>query len=110
MIARTSGLGIDQSTVGIRDIGRALGVRYIVRGSLRRSSNKLRIAIQLWDSETGESLWGHNEDIQQNDEVQEEIVKRIVAGIAPNVRSSELRVVLRKRPENYSAYDCTLRG
>jgi adenylate cyclase len=112
VIARTSGLGIDQSTAGIRDIGRALGVRYIVRGSLRRSSNKLRIAIQLWDSETGESLWGHNEGIQQNElfEVQEEIVKRIVAGIAPNVRSSELRLVLRKRPESYSAYDCTLRG
>ena len=68
--------------------------------------------MQLWDSQTGESLWGYSRTSNRDElfEAQEEIVKRIVAGIAPNVRSSELRGVLRKRPENYSAYDCTLRA
>lgn len=112
VVARSSALGLGQSNLDVAEIGRMLGVRYIARGSLRYSAKTLRIAIQLLDSHTGESLWGDSVEVQPDEvfDLQERIVERIVAGIAPHVRSRELREIRRRRPENYTAYDCTLKA
>lgn len=112
VISRSSGLTYRKQTSDVQQIGRALGVRYVTTGSLRRSSKKVRIAIQLWDTQDGRSIWGDISEASPIElfDVQDRIVGKIVGGIAPHIRSTELRKSLRKTPENYSAYDCTLRA
>jgi adenylate cyclase len=95
-----------------REVGRALGVRYVLVGSVRRSERLIRVSTQLCDARSGVSLWGDRSEVAPGDlfDVQDKIVRKIVAGIAPQVRTAELSEALRKRPENFSAYDCTLRA
>jgi len=94
------------------EIGRALGVRYVLVGSIRRLARPVRVSTQLIDAVTGASLWGDRADIDAGDlfDVQDRIVWRVVGGIAPHVRTAELRRSMRKRPENFTAYDYTLRA
>jgi adenylate cyclase len=112
VIARGSTLIYARQQPDPRDVGRTLGVRYVLMGSVRRSAERLRVAIQLFDAGTGASLWADSYLIALGDlfDVQEEIVARVVGGIAPNVRAAELRQAMRKKPESFSAYDCTLRA
>ena len=95
-----------------REVGEALGVRYVLTGSFRRTGGTMRVSTQLCDSSTGASLWGDRAQIPPHDlfDVQDNIVDRIVTGIAPHVREAELRAALRKRPDNFTAYDYTLRA
>jgi adenylate cyclase len=112
VIARSSTLIYAGQQPDPRDFGRTLGVRYVLMGSVRRSVERLRVAIQLCDTATGASLWADSYMIAVAElfDVQEEIVTRVVSGIAPNVRAAELRQAMRKRPESFSAYDHTLRA
>jgi adenylate cyclase len=113
VIARASTLQYSrQQRADPREVGRALGVRYVMTGSVRRSSRMVRVSVQLWDGYSGASLWGHSSEVPPGEifDVQDDIVMRIVAGIAPHVRSSELRQALRKRPGSFTAYDYTLRA
>jgi adenylate cyclase len=95
-----------------REVGRMFGIRYVLSGSLRRSDRSVRISFELCDSSTGATLWGEKSDVAPGElfDVQDRIVGRIVGGIAPNVRAAELRTAMRKKPENFTAYDYTLRG
>jgi adenylate cyclase len=95
-----------------REVGRMFGVRYVLSGSLRRSERSVRVSVELCDSSTGTTLWGEKSEVAPGElfAVQDRIVGRIVGGIAPNVRAAELRTAMRKRPENFSAYDHTLRA
>ncbi len=95
-----------------REVGAALGVRYVLTGSVRRSQRALRVSTLLCDAQTGASLWGDTAQIPPDDlfDVQDDTVRRIVTGIAPNVRDAEMRAALRKRPDNFTAYDHTLRA
>jgi adenylate cyclase len=95
-----------------REVGRALGVRYVVMGSVRRSPRSMRVSVQLFDAYSGASLWGDTSEITPDElfNAQDNIITRVVAGIAPHVRASELRVALRKRPESFTAYDYTLKA
>ena len=101
-----------QRQIDLRDVGRALGVRYVMTGSVRRSPRLVRVAVQLYDTDSGANLWGDTSEVSPGDlfEVQDRIVWRIVAGIAPHVQSAELHRAMRKRPENFTAYDYTLRA
>jgi adenylate cyclase len=113
VIARASTLQYSrQQRADPREVGRALGVRYVMTGSVRRSPRMVRVSVQLWDGYSGASLWGHSSEVPPGEifDVQDDIVMRIVAGIAPHVRSSELRQALRKRPGSFTAYDYTLRA
>ncbi len=112
VISRTSTLAFRQRQPDVREVGRALGVQYVMTGSLRRSPSILRASIQLCDSDSGASLWGDTTELPVGDlfEMQDRIVQRIVSGIAPNVRAEELRRAMRKRPESFTAYDHTLRA
>ena len=95
-----------------RDVGRALGVRYVLTGAVRRHADRVRVSAQLCDALTGANLWGERTEAPIGGlfEVQDRIVGRIVAGIAPQVRAAELQRALRKRPEVFTSYDCTLRA
>lgn len=112
VIARGSTLQIGHRGVDPREAGRTLGVRYVLTGAVRRIGSRLRISVQLNDSESGATLWAFTSEIGTAElfDVQDEIVQRIAAGIAPHVRSAELRRALRKRPTSFNAYDLTLRA
>jgi adenylate cyclase len=112
VISRNSTLVFGREKADVRDVGRALGVRYVLTGSVRRSSTRIRISVQLCDTTTGASIWADTTDELLADlfEQQDRIVRRIVAGIAPHIRLAELRRAIRKRPENFTAYDYTLRA
>jgi adenylate cyclase len=72
----------------------------------------VRVSVELCDANTGASLWGEKTEVAPDElfGVQDHIVERVVAGIAPNVRAAELRGAMRKRPDNFTAYDHTLRA
>lgn len=95
-----------------REVGRMLGVRYVLMGTVRRSDRLVRVSVELCDANSGASLWGEKAEVPPGElfEVQDRIVERIVAGIAPNVRAAELRSAMRKKPENFTSYDYTLRA
>jgi len=96
----------------VREVGRALGVRYVMTGTLRRTPRLIRVSCNLCDAQTGISLWADTLETPPGElfEVQDEIVRKIVLGIAPHVRSEELRRAMRKRPESFTAYDFMLRA
>ena len=112
VIARSSSVTVGRRQTDPGDIGRALGVRYVMSGSVRRSTRMVRVSAQLHDVSTGASLWAENTEqpVGELFDLQDMIVRRIVAGIAPHVRSAELRNALRKHPEKFTAYENTLRA
>jgi adenylate cyclase len=112
VIAHASTLRYSPEEPDVRAVGRALGVRYIVTGSVRRSSRLVRVSVQLWDAETATSIWVHATEVPPAEifEAQDQIVVKIVGGIAPHVRLAELQAALRKRPASFTAYDHTLRA
>jgi adenylate cyclase len=112
VISRGSTLAYRGRQPDPREVGRTLGVRYVLMGSVRKLERLMRVSVELCDAATGASLWGQKEEVAQGElfDVQDRLVQRIVAGIAPNVRAVELRAAMRKRPENFSAYDLTLRA
>lgn len=112
VISRGSTLRYRAQHADPREIGRALGVRYVLLGSIRRLVRPVRVSTRLIDAITGASLWGDRSDIDAGDlfDVQDRIVWRVVGGIAPHVRAAELRRSMRKRPDSFTAYDHTLRA
>jgi adenylate cyclase len=112
VISRASTLTYRGRQVDPREVGRAFGVRYVLTGSVRRSERSVRVSAQLCDAITGVSLWAETVEVAPGDlfVVQDEIVQRVISGIAPNVRASELRGAMRKRPDKFTAYDYTLRA
>jgi adenylate cyclase len=112
VIARTSTATDRLQDSDVREVGRALGVRYVMTGAVRRSPRQIRVSVHLCDARTGGSLWSDTSEMTPGElfDVQDRIVGRIVAGIAPQVRSEELRRALRKRPENFTAYDHMLQA
>jgi adenylate cyclase len=112
VISRGSTLAYRGRQPDPREVGRMFGVRYVLSGSLRRSERSVRVSVELCDSSSGAALWGERSEVAPGElfDVQDRIVGGIVAGIAPNVRAAELRTAMRKKPENFSAYDHTLRA
>jgi adenylate cyclase len=112
VISRASTIKYRGHPADASEVGRALGVRYVVFGSVRRSDRVVRVSIQACDSETRETLWGDTVEVAPGElfELQDHIVQKIVAGIAPNVRKTELQKAMRKRPDNFTAYDYALRA
>ena len=112
VIARGSTVTYRKQDPDVREVGRALGVRYVMTGTVRRSPRLVRVSVNLCDAQTGISLWADTLETPLGElfEVQDEIVRRIVSGIAPHVRSEEMRRALRNRPESFTAYDFTLRA
>jgi len=112
VIAHSSTLSFGEKPVSPLEVGRVANVRYVLTGSIRRTSDLLRISVQLWDVETGVSMWADRAEMAPSGvfDMQDEIVRKIVAGIAPHIRSTELRRAMRKRPGSFTAYDHTLRA
>lgn len=112
VIARGSTVTFSRRQADLPTIGKLLGVRYVLTGNVQRSRERLRVAVQLHDAESGVSLWGDTAEGTLDDlfEMQDRVVGRVVAGIAPHVRLAEWQRALRKRPDNFTAYDTTLQA
>jgi adenylate cyclase len=112
VIARNSSFVYKGKAVDIRQVGRELGVRYVLEGSVRKAGNRLRINAQLIEAETGAHLWADRFDGGLDDvfDLQDQVTERVVAVIEPSLRQAEIERSKQKRPENLEAYDHYLRA
>jgi adenylate cyclase len=112
VISRDTTLRCGARLPDARAVGRALGVRYVLMGTVRQARHAVKVSVQLYDGQESALIWADSYKVSLSDlfEVQDDIVGQIVAGIAPHVRAAELHRAMRKKPENFSAYDYTLRA
>jgi adenylate cyclase len=112
VIARSSAFTYKGRTVDIRQVGRELGVRYVLEGSVRKSGTRLRITGQLIDAETGAHLWADHFDGQLNEvfELQDRITASVAGAIEPHLQLAEIERAQRKATTDLGAYDYYLRG
>jgi adenylate cyclase len=112
VIARNSSFSYKGKSPDIRQVGRELGVRYVLEGSIRKSSNRIRVTGQLIDTLTGNHIWAERYDRVLEDifAVQEEVTQAIVAAIAPQIESTEQLKATRRHPSNLTAYEIALRS
>ncbi len=112
VIARNSSFQYRGKDIDLKRLGRELGVRYVVEGSIRRADTRIRITAQLIDTGTGNHLWAERYDrgIGQLFDVQDEVARTIVATLAGRLEDAEVKSSARKRAENLPAYECLLRG
>jgi TolB-like protein len=112
VIARPSSFTYKGMAVDVKRAGRELGVRYLVQGSIRKDSRRIRIAAQMIEAETAGNLWTERFDRSLDDvfALQDEIALNVVSAIEPRLRRAEVERVKRKRPENLDAYDLLLRA
>jgi len=112
VIARNSSFAWRGESVDVRRVGRELGVRFVVEGSVRMAGERLRITVQLIEAATGNHLWAERYDRAIGDlfEVQDEVARTIVATLAGRLENAEVRSAARKHAGSLPAYDCVLRG
>ncbi len=112
VIARNSSFSYKGRAVDVKQIGRELGVRYLLEGSVRRGGNRVRITAQLIDAETGSHLWAERYDRDLNDifAVQDEITDAVTISIEPAIAKMEQHRAVRRPPENLGAWEAYQRG
>ena len=112
VIARNSSFTYKGRAVDVRQVGRELGVRYLLEGSVRKSANRVRIAGQLIDASSGGHLWADRFEgtIEDVFELQDQVTARVVWAIAPRLEQAEIDRARRKPTESLDAYDFYLRG
>ena len=112
VIARNSSFTYKGKAVDIKQVGRELGVRYAVEGSVRKAVGTVRITGQLIDATTGAHLWADRFEGKLDDvfALQDKITEGVVSAITPTVYKAEIDMAARRRPTNLSAYDLCLRA
>jgi adenylate cyclase len=112
VIARNSSFTFKGKAVDIKEVGRRLGVRYVLEGAVRKASGKVHITGQLIDALTGAHIWADRfeRDLTDVFALQDEVTVAVVSAIRPSVFEAELAMATRRRPENLTAYDFLLRG
>jgi TolB-like protein len=112
VIARNSTFTYKGRAVDVKQVGRELGVRYVLEGSVRKAGGSVRVTGQMIDAATGLHVWAERYDRSFDDifALQDEIAVSAVGAIAPSVRRAEIARVKRKRPDSLDAYDLVLRA
>jgi adenylate cyclase len=112
VIARNSTFFYKGTSPDIRRVGKELGVRYVLEGSIRKASSRIRVTAQLIDSLTGNHIWAERYDRELEDifAVQEDVTRAIVSAIAPQIDAAEREKSRRRRPESLSAYEIAVRA
>jgi len=110
VIARNSTFAYKGRAVDVKQVGRELGVRYVLEGSVRRPGNRVRITAQLVDGATGNHVWAERYDRQIADifTVQDEITERVAATVEPELYTAEHYRSQRKPPESLDACECVI--
>lgn len=112
VIARNSSFTYRGRGTDVKQVGRELGVRYVLEGSVRRAANRVRITGQLIDATTGAHLWAERFEGTLDDifELQDQIAANVVGAMAPQLERAEIERAQRLPTTSLSAYDCYLRG
>jgi adenylate cyclase len=112
VIARNSSFTYKGRAVDIKLVGRELGVRYVLEGSVRKASNRVRITGQLVDAATGAHVWANRFDGALDDifDLQDQVTASVVGAIEPRLQQAEIERAERKPTESLDAYDYFLRG
>jgi adenylate cyclase len=106
VIARNSSFTFKGKAVDIKEVGRRLGVRYVLEGSVRRASGKVRITGQLIDAVTGAHIWADRfeRDLTDVFALQDEVTLAVVSAIHPKILQTEIALSMRRRPENLTDF------
>ena len=112
VIARNSSFTYKGKAVNVKQVGRELGVRYVLEGSVRKAAGKVRITGQLVDAISGAHIWADRfeRDLTDVFALQDEVTVAVVSAIHPKIIQTEIAMAARRRPENLTAYDCWLRA
>ena len=112
VVARNSTFAYKGRAVNVKSVGRELGVRYVLEGSLRKAGNRIRVTAQLIEAATGNHLWAERYDRELTDifAVQDEITAIVSNTILPTVERSERERASRKPPDSLDAWECYQRG
>ncbi len=112
VIARNSSFTYKGRAVDVKTVGRELGVRYVLEGSLRKAGNRIRVTAQLVEAETGSHVWAerYDRDLADIFAVQDEISEAVTIAVAPAVAEAELQRAMRKPPQNLDAWAAYQRG
>ena len=112
VIARNSSFTYKGKAVDVKQVGRELGVRYVLEGSVRKAGNRVRITGQLIDTATGAHIWADRFDGALDDifELQDQVASSVAGAIEPRLRLAEIERASRKPTESLDAYDLYLRA
>ena len=112
VIARNSSFTYKGKAVNVKQVGRELGVRYVLEGSVRKAAGKVRITGQLVDAVSGAHIWADRfeRDLTDVFALQDEVTVAVVSAIQPKIIQTEIAMAARRRPENLTAYDFWLRA
>jgi adenylate cyclase len=112
VIARNSSFTFKGQAVDVKEVGRRLGVRYVLEGSVRKALGKVRITGQLIDAVTGTHLWADRfeRDLTDIFALQDEVTIADISAIQPKLLQTEIALATRRRSENLTAYDFYLRA
>jgi adenylate cyclase len=112
VIARNSCFSYKGSAVGVKLIGRELGVRYVLEGGVRKAGNRIRVTSQLVETETGKNAWAerYDRDLADIFALQDEITQAVTTAIAPAIADAERRMAMRKPPGSLDAWGAYQRG
>lgn len=112
VIARNSSFVWRGRVADVKQVGRDLGVRYVLQGSVRRADDRVRINAQLVDATSGAHIWAERYDRTVGDlfALQDEITLAVVGAIEPSLRRAEVERIRRKRPDSLDAYELVLRA
>jgi adenylate cyclase len=106
VIARSSSFAYRDRTQDVRQVGRELGVRYVVEGSIRAVDKRGRISVQLIEAESGKQIWTQRFDteLEETFDLQDEIARQIIRELEPELTRAELTLIQRQRPDNLDAW------
>jgi adenylate cyclase len=112
VVARNSTFAYKGKAVDVRQVGRDLGVRYVLEGSVRRSGDRARVTAQLIDASDGTHVWGQSFDRHLNDlfNVQDEVIQQIVGRLDVELDRAKLEESRRRSPQDFKAYDLVLQA
>jgi adenylate cyclase len=112
VIARNSSFVFKGKAVDVKEVGRRLGVRYVLEGSVRKALGKVRITGQLIDAVTGAHIWADRfeRDLTDVFVLQDEVTVAVVSAVQPKLLQTEIAMATRRRPDNLTAYDFFLRA
>ena len=112
VIARNSCFTYKGRAVNVKQVGRDLGVRYVLEGSVRKAGNRIRVTAQLVEAESGKHVWAEHYDRDLADifAVQDEITDAVTVAVAPAIDDAERRRAMRKAPESLDVWAAYQRG
>jgi adenylate cyclase len=112
VIARSSAFTYKGRTTNARDVGKELGVAYLLEGSVQKAGNRLRIIVQLIETEGGAHVWSSRFDGAIDDffDLEDRITEQVAGALQPSIRIAEIERSRRKRPQDLGSYDFTMRA